>query len=62
MRTIGYLLGIPEQGQQLIRDTTNNTIDLEGGATTSSPKMRSKSHISCSPTTSTGGPTTRPTT
>jgi len=31
MRTIGYLLGIPEQGQQLIRDTTNNNIDLEQG-------------------------------
>jgi cytochrome P450 len=31
MRTIGYLLGIPEQGQQLIRDTTNDTIDLKEG-------------------------------
>ena len=31
MRTIGYLLGIPEQGQQLIRDTTNNAIDLKEG-------------------------------
>lgn len=29
MRTIGYLLGIPEEDQQRIRDTTNNTIDLE---------------------------------
>ena len=29
MHTIGYLLGIPEQGQQLIRDTTNNAIDLK---------------------------------
>jgi cytochrome P450 len=31
MRTIGYLLGIPEQGQQLIRDTTNHAIDLREG-------------------------------
>lgn len=31
MRTIGYLLGIPEQGQQLIRDTTNSAIDLKEG-------------------------------
>ena len=31
MRTVGYLLGIPEQGQQLIRDTTNNAIDLKEG-------------------------------
>ena len=31
MRTIGYLLGIPEQGQQLIRDTTNHAIDLKEG-------------------------------
>ena len=31
MRTIGYLLGIPEQGQQLIRDTTDNAIDLKEG-------------------------------
>ena len=31
MRTIGYLLGIPEQGQQLIRDNTNNAIDLKEG-------------------------------
>jgi cytochrome P450 len=32
MRTIGYLLGIPEQGQQLIRDNTNSAIDLKDGS------------------------------
>ncbi len=31
MRTIGYLLGIPEQSRQLIRDTTNNAIGLTEG-------------------------------
>lgn len=28
MRTIGYLLGIPEEGQQLIRDRTDKNISL----------------------------------
>jgi cytochrome P450 len=31
MRTIGYLLGIPEQGQQQIRDTTDAAIGLKDG-------------------------------
>ncbi len=31
MRTIGYLLGIPEEGQQHIRDSTNAQIDLKDG-------------------------------
>jgi cytochrome P450 len=31
MRTIGYLLGIPEHGQEVIRDNTNNAIGLKGG-------------------------------
>jgi cytochrome P450 len=31
MRTIGYLLGIPEQNQAMIRDTSNNAITLEDG-------------------------------
>src|ERR1700742_3092251 len=35
MRTIGYLLGIPEEGQQFIRDNTNSAIGLkDGGAST----------------------------
>src|SRR5208283_3982226 len=29
MRTIGYLLGIPEQGQELIRDKTDHAIGLK---------------------------------
>jgi cytochrome P450 len=32
MRTIGYLLGIPEQGQQMIRDNTDQAIGLQDGA------------------------------
>ena len=32
MRTIGYLLGIPEAGQQHIRDSTNAEIGLKDGA------------------------------
>jgi cytochrome P450 len=31
MRTIGYLLGIPEQSQAMIRDTSNNAITLTEG-------------------------------
>lgn len=32
MRTIGYLLGIPEEGQQQIRDRTDSNIAVEGAA------------------------------
>jgi cytochrome P450 len=32
MRTIGYLLGIPEQGQQRIRDNTDQAIGLKEGS------------------------------
>ena len=32
MRTIGYLLGIPEQGQQRIRDKTDRALGLKDGA------------------------------
>ena len=31
MRTIGYLLGIPEQNQAMIRDTSNNALTLTEG-------------------------------
>src|SRR5262245_41635653 len=31
MRTIGYLLGIPEQNQETIRDTSNSALTLEEG-------------------------------
>jgi cytochrome P450 len=32
MRTIGYLLGIPEQGQELIRNNTDQAISLKDGS------------------------------
>lgn len=32
MRTIGYLLGIPEEGQQAVRDNTNQAIGLKDGS------------------------------
>jgi cytochrome P450 len=32
MRTIGYLLGIPEEGQQAIRDNTDRAIGLKDGS------------------------------
>jgi cytochrome P450 len=32
MRTIGYLLGIPEEGQQAVRDNTNHAIGLKDGS------------------------------
>ena len=31
MRTIGYLLGIPEHNQEMIRDTSNNALTLKEG-------------------------------
>ena len=31
MRTIGYLLGIPEQNQETIRDTSNSALTLKEG-------------------------------
>jgi cytochrome P450 len=31
MRTIGYLLGIPEENQEMIRDTSNGAIALSDG-------------------------------
>lgn len=33
MRTIGYLLGIPEAGQELIRNSTDHAIGLKDGST-----------------------------
>jgi len=32
MRTIGYLLGIPEEGQQAVRDNANQAIGLKDGS------------------------------
>jgi cytochrome P450 len=39
MRTIGYLLGIPEEGQQRIRDLNDKNITLAEGTTDVSPKV-----------------------
>ena len=62
MRTIGYLLGIPEENQEEIRDRGGRQLTLKEGTfrpvaarTSSSTAMR------CSPTTSTGGSTIPPT-
>ena len=62
MRTIGYLLGIPEQGQAADPRQHQQRHRPEGGSITQSPTTHSSRRISCSPTTSTGGPSTRPTT
>jgi cytochrome P450 len=39
MRTIGYLLGIPEEGQQQIRDLNDKSITVAEGSTHVSPKV-----------------------
>jgi cytochrome P450 len=39
MRTIGYLLGIPEEGQQRIRDLNDKRITVAEGAVDVSPKV-----------------------
>ena len=39
MRTIGYLLGIPEEGQQQIRDLNDKSITVAEGSTDVSPKV-----------------------
>ncbi|ORW08266.1 cytochrome P450 [Mycobacterium kyorinense] len=39
MRTIGYLLGIPEEGQQVIRDRTDKNISLGEQRDSVSPKV-----------------------
>jgi cytochrome P450 len=39
MRTIGYLLGIPEEGQQRIRDLNDRSITVAEGASDVSPKV-----------------------
>jgi cytochrome P450 len=39
MRTIGYLLGIPEEGQQQIRDLNDKSITVAEGSSDVSPKV-----------------------
>ena len=61
MRTIGYLLGIPEEGQQQIRDLPTRTSPSRTAAVTSA-RRSSRKPSRCSPNTSSGGRRTRPTT
>ncbi len=60
MRTIGMLLGIPEEDQEAIRDSVDANLRTEAGKPMqrrgTSPAAR------CSPTTSTGAPSTPRTT
>ena len=44
MRTIGFLLGIPEEGQQQIRDLNDKRITLAEGVVPSAPRS-SRSRI-----------------
>ena len=64
MRTIGMLLGIPEQDQEAIRDQIDEGLKLDGGhqpdAETQHRRVRRRPPPSR--TTSTGGRSTPPTT
>ena len=60
MRTIGYLLGIPEEGQQPSA-TKRPCVGAEGRHSWGVPPRRSKRATSCSSTTSTGGRSIPPT-
>ena len=64
MRTIGMLLGIPEEDQEAIRDQIDDGLRLDEGAHArpSSGSTTRPSRATSSPSTSTGGPSTRPTT
>ncbi len=55
MRTIGYLLGIPEEGQQQIRDRNDKSITVAEGSTDAQPQRCSRRRSRCSPNTSSGG-------
>ena len=54
MRTIGYLLGIPEQNQEMIRDTSNNAITLTEGEFSGPRADLFENSQAFSPSTSTG--------
>ena len=62
MRTIGMLLGIPEQDQEAIRDRLDEGLRLEEGQRGRAHPGRDGATPRCSPSTSTGGSSTRPTT
>ena len=61
MRVIGMLLGIPEQDQEAVRDKRRPQ-PPHGGRAADEGLRRTSSTVRCSPSTSTGGPSTRPTT
>ena len=63
MRTIGMLLGIPEEDQEAIRDRIDEGLRLDEGAMPDGDAdVIGRSRPTTSPTTSTGGPSTPPTT
>ena len=62
MRVIGMLLGIPEQDQVAVRNKTDANLRTEPGQPMDGEGGEGRQRRPCSPTTSTGGPSTRPTT
>ena len=64
MRTIGMLLGIPEPDQEAIRDRIDDGLRLteSGMPDVEKPSPAGCRRATASPTTSNGGPPTRPTT
>ena len=62
MRTIGYLFGIHEEGQQQIRDLNDQRITVGGGSRRPQPQRPSRNRSGCSSSTSSGGRRIRPTT
>ena len=60
MRVISWLLGIPEGDQESVRDKVDANLRTEAGQPMEVHETSFRP--TCSPTTSTGGPTTRPTT
>ena len=61
MRVIGMLLGVPEEDQQAIRDRVDRNLRTEAGQPMEVSDGLRRAATS-SPSTSTGGPSTRPTT
>ena len=62
MRVIGMLLGIPEQDQEAVRDHVDADLRTEAGRADEVLGGRFDERRDRSPTTSTGAPSTRPTT
>jgi cytochrome P450 len=62
MRTIGYLLGIPEEAQEAIRQDTDDRLAIADDQQVRSARRCSERRTTFSVTTSTGASTTRPTT